>query len=222
MRSSGKNQFEFSRFRIARSGGREHLNQSWLCKGSLEYFQKKNDGMCRATCPKFNIEKVNYYDYTITYISKVGFSLAWINWDLARKKYFIFMGINPFVVVLSFFFVYQAFRSHPGEDFHILFFSLSIFWNSGLWIWNFVVLFFCIFLFTLLIRIFEYLCYLLLQLEVGKIQIHILAMLWFQAFYSYPNNSWTFCKSFNCSFWFWRQNSNSIWYCAKSELAYTT
>ena len=103
MRSSGKNQFEFSRFRIARSGGREHLNQSWLCKGSLEYFQKKNDGMCRATCPKLNIEKVNYYDYTITYISKVGFSLAWINWDLARKKYFIFMGINPFVVVLSFF-----------------------------------------------------------------------------------------------------------------------
>ena len=178
--------------------------------------------MCRATCPKFNIEKVNYYDHTITYILKVGFSLAWINWDLARKKYFIFMRIILFVVALSFFFVYKAFRSHPGEDFHILFFFPKYFlkfWSLNL---EFCCFIFLYFLLTLLIRIFEYLCYLLLQLEVGKIQIHILAMLWFQAFYSYPNNSWNFCKSFNCSFWFWRQNSNSIWYCAKSELAYTT
>ena len=153
---------------------------------------------------------------------KSGFQFSLDQLRSCSEKIFHFHEDKSFRCCAIIFFVYQAFRSHPGEDFHILFFSLSIFWNSGLWIWNFVVLFFCMFLFTLLIRIFEYLCYLLLQLEVGKIQIHILAMLWFQAFYSYPNNSWTFCKSFNCSFWFWRQNSNSIRYNAKSELAYTT
>ena len=93
------------------------------------------------------------------------------------------------------------------------------FWSLNLEFCCFIFLYFFVYFTDSNIWIFVLF---LLQLEVGKIQIHILAMLWFQAFYSYPNNSWTFCKSFNCSFWFWRQNSNSIWYCAKSELAYTT
>ena len=66
-------------------------------------------------------------------------------WDLAPKKYFIFMRINLFVVALSFFLSTRHSVHILVKTFIFYFFSLSIFWNSGLWIWNFVVLFFLYF-----------------------------------------------------------------------------
>ena len=76
---------------------------------------------------------------------KSGFQFSLDQLRSCSEKVFHFHEDKSFRCCAIIFFVYQAFRSHPGEDFHILFFSLSIFWNSGLWIWNFVVLFFLYF-----------------------------------------------------------------------------
>ena len=76
---------------------------------------------------------------------KSGFQFSLDQLRSCSEKIFHFHEDKSFRCCAIIFFVYQAFRSHPGEDFHILFFSLSIFWNSGLWIWNFVLLFFLYF-----------------------------------------------------------------------------
>ena len=58
----------------------------------------------------------------------------------------------------------------------------------GFWLLNLILWSLCNFFYCLLLG-FEYLRDLILQSEGGKIQIHILAMLWFQAFYRPPTGS---------------------------------
>ena len=77
---------------------------------------------------------------------KSGFQFSLDQLRSCSEKIFHFHEDNSFRCCAINFFCLQGipFTSWWRLSYFI-FFSLSIFWNSGLWIWNFVVLFFCIF-----------------------------------------------------------------------------